>query len=297
MEPEEPKLPDVRPDPDPEPDLPLVKSSVVVQLNDGKQKRFPSLQDYVDQLVEQGIVKDLDDLVANYSHLIGEMFINWVATGQVGCLFAVKLARNPRLNRWVPIVQLGALSHGDSLDEVLNEQLDAVAEHHEAAVLIFPDVVRDADIARLVALLCEGKSGRWYRTEHAKSDNEAVKLVELRWILPSGNSVNLVLGFSSLPTMPVTRRSPFTAMFFRLKDRKRQKEEREDGRMIVHLADLDSTFRPQKWHDIVWERTKAMKKLYVQPELGFAARAKITFTIAADAAKNLPKPRQTTITN
>lgn len=265
-------------------------------MNDGKEKRFPSLQDYVDQLIAQGIVKDVDDLVANYSHLIGELFINWIATGQVGCLFAVKLARKPRENRWVPIVNLGALSHGDRLDEVLNQQLDAVAEHHEAAVLIFPDIKTDTEIAQLVSKLCSGQSGRWYRTEYAPSENDGIKLIELRWILPSNQSVNLVLGFASLPSMPVTRRSPFTALFLRIKDDKRQAHEWEDERMIVHLADLDSTFRPQKWHESVWNTTKAMKLNYVQPELRFAARAKITFAIAsAAAAGELPAPRQTTI--
>jgi hypothetical protein len=134
--------------------------------------------------------------------------------------------------------------------------------------------------------LCASKSGRWYRTDVVKSENESVGLITLRWVLPSGNSVNYVLGFAPLDSMPVTRRSPFTAMFLRVKDEKRTAQELEDGRVIVHLADLDSTYRPQQWHDIVWEKTKEMKANFLQPDSKFTARAKISFSLpAGDCAK------------
>ena len=85
----------VRPDPEPDQQLPTLNKSRNVSLNDGAQRRYPTLADYVKHYVDLGIVRDLDDLVANYRHLIAEIFFQWVSTGQLGCLFAAKLAKNP----------------------------------------------------------------------------------------------------------------------------------------------------------------------------------------------------------
>jgi len=117
----------IRPDPEPSPDLPATKRSKVCPLNDGSHKQYPTLDDYLSHLVHLGIVKDLDDLVHNYGHLIGEIFFNWVQTGQLACLFAVKLAKKPRQNRWLPIVQLDPLKDASGLAALLNTQLDAAS--------------------------------------------------------------------------------------------------------------------------------------------------------------------------
>src|ERR1700683_4467110 len=148
------------PDPEPNPNLPTLNKSKVCPLNDGTERNFPELCDYLQSYVSHGIIKDLDDLVQNYAHLIGEIFFNWVSTGQLGCLFAAKLAKKPRENRWFPIVQLGALSEGNGLGELLNARLDAAGETNEAAVIIFPDVNGQEDIVSLVNALCADPSGR-----------------------------------------------------------------------------------------------------------------------------------------
>src|SRR5271169_2357863 len=102
----------VRPDPVPSPHLPTLKKSGEHTLDDGSSFRYSTLPDYVEHYVSQGLVKDSDDLINNFSHLIPEIFFHWVGTGQLGCLFASFLARKPRENRWVPIVQLNALAMG-----------------------------------------------------------------------------------------------------------------------------------------------------------------------------------------
>jgi hypothetical protein len=81
-------------------------------------------------------------------------------------------------------------------------------------------------------------------------------LIGLRWVLKDDTAVNYVLGFASIPSMPLTRQSPFTALFLRIKDEKRTPSDLEDGRVQVHLADLDSTFGSQAAHDKVLELTK-----------------------------------------
>jgi hypothetical protein len=283
----------IRPDPEPRPDLPTLGQSTVCKLNDGTERQFPALCDYLQHYVSQGIVRDRQDLVENYGHLISEIFFNWVTTGQLACLFAVKLAKKPRENRWFPIVKLEALNDGEQLGPNLSAYLDAASENHEASAIILPDVVGQQDIVKLVNLLCADPEQRWYRTEDGIDKDPSGKLtfVGLRWILKSGASVNYVLGFTDIETMPQTRRSPFTVLFLRIKEDKRTEERREDGRMQVHLADLDSTFTPQKIHDTVAEATKKTRKNLVEPHLNLAARARVTFSIATAEAHELCAPR------
>lgn len=286
----------VRPDPEPAPDLPAIKRSIVVNLNDDTQRTYPSLDDYIEYYVSRGYVKNRQDLIDNYNHLIAEIFFNWLSTGQVGCLFAAMLAKKPRENRWLPIVQVGALAVGDGLGDLLSSRLDAAAENHQAAVAIFPDIITAEQIVDLVCLLCADKSGRWYITNSGIDQGDgSLKLISLRWILPGDKAVNYTLGFASIPTMPITRHSPFTAIFFRIREDKMTPIKHEDGRVQVHLADLDSTLNPQEKHDRVWEATKKHRALHVEPHLTIAARARITFAVSNDLAERLPNPRQVVI--
>jgi hypothetical protein len=287
----------VRPDPEPAAHLPTLKKSAIGVLNDGSKRPYSTRDDYVQYLVSQGIVRNPDDLIQNYSHLIGEIFFQWIATSQLGCLFAAKLAKKPRENRWIPIVQLRALWEGKNLGGLLNAHLDGASATHEAAAIIFPDVNGDEEIVALVNALCSDPSGRWYWTQTGIEPDErrALGLIGLRWILASGGAVNYVLGFASIPTMPFTRQSPFTALFLRIGEQKRTPVHREDNRVQVHLADLDSTFTPQPVHDKIWELTKALRANSVEPQKTAAARARVTFAISTQAMGKLCGPRNVTI--
>lgn len=282
----------VRPDPDPGPPAPTLNKSAVFILNDGGQVRYPTRDDYVDRLVAQGLIKSLDDLIANHAQLIGEIFINWVETGQLACVFASVLAKKPRENRWLPAVFLHALKEGDQLPGLVNAELDAAFDSHEAAVLIFPDIRTGQEIVSLLNLLCGDASGRWYwtSTDIDPDPTGELALVGLRWVLQTDKSVNFVLGFADIPTMPLTRRAPFTALFLRITERKRTPEHKEDGRVQVHLADLDSTLQ-QAVHDRVAEVTAAKRKNYVEPTRSAAARARVAFSLSPREASALCAPR------
>jgi len=190
-------------------------------------------------------------------------------------------------------VQLGALAEGEALGGFLNTQLDAASANHEAAVVIFPDVSGADEIVALVNNLCSDLSGRWYRTDDGIDPDPSglLRLIGLRWVLKEATSVNYVLGFASIDTMPFTRQSPFTALFLRIIEKKRTPAHREDGLVQVHLADLDSTFYPQELHDKVWELTKQYRANHVQPHLAPAARARVTFSVSPEAGKALAPAR------
>lgn len=279
----------VRPDPKPHPDLPNLKKSGARTLNDGRDFRYSTITDYVDHLIAGGHVKDLDDLINNHSHLIAEIFFRWISTGQLGCIFALKLAASPRENRWLPIVVPQAQKEGEKLGSFLNAHLDAAAESHEAAAVILPDVKTEEDIVRLVNTLCGDPSGRWYWTDDGISPDPDgnLKLIGLRWVLQSNTSVNYVLGFAAVKSMPFTRQSPFSALFLRIKDEKMTPKEREGGRIKVHLADLDSRLGSQELHDEYLQLTKPYRANRVEPNMLPVARAKVTFAISPEAARAL----------
>jgi len=73
--------------------------------------------------------------------------------------------------------------------------------------------------------------------------------------------------------------SPFTTLFLRVCEEKRTPSHKGDGRIQVHLADLDSLLTPQAVHDQVWESTKAARANLVEPNRTAAARARVTFSI------------------
>jgi hypothetical protein len=286
----------IRPDPKPNPDLPSLKKSGTHTLNDGHAFHFSTLSDYVDHLVASGFAKDLPDLINNHSHLIAEIFFRWISTGQLGCIFALRLAQSPRENRWLPIV-IPETPKGESLGSFLCANLDAAGESHEAAAVILPYVKTEEDIVAFVNDLCGDPSGRWYWTEDGISPDPSgtVKLIGLRWILKSNESVNYVLGFASVPSMPFTRQSPFTAIFLRIKGDKMTPIEREEGRIKVHLADLDSRLESQELHEKYLELTKPYRANRVEPHMFPVARAKVTFAVSPEAARALCPPRRVEI--
>jgi hypothetical protein len=160
-------------------------------------------------------------------------------------------------------------------------------------VIIFPGVDSQQQIADLINALSSSPSARWYWTTQGiePHPDKSIQLVGLRWVLASGKGVNFVLGFSSLSTMPLTRQSPFTALFLRIRDEKRTPNHKEDGRTQVHLTDLDSTFYPQELHDKIVERTKEYRANRVEAHLLPVARARVTIAITAEAAASLCAPR------
>lgn len=286
-----------KPDPRPDPALPALAKSLKVTLNDGSERSYSTIADYVDAYVRQGRVRDLADLIENHTNLVNEIFFRWVEAGQLGCLFAVKLSRNPRLNRWHSIVISDAVGEGAQLGGLLNSLLDDASASEEAAAVMFPDIQDEDQIVSIVNNLCADPSGRWYWTRDGiKPDpGDEHELIGIRWILKNGSHVNFVLGFADVPSMPLTRRSPFPALFLRITEDKRTEITREDGRIQVHLADLDSTFPTQKIHEAVSDQTKVVRANMVEVHMNNMAKAKVTFSITKKSAERLCPPKTVTL--
>lgn len=146
-------------------------------------------------------------------------------------------------------------------------------------------------------LLCRDASGRWYWTaDGIKPDpTHSLSLIGLRWLLKSNISVNYVLGFASIATMPRTRQSPFVALFLPIREEKLTPCHREDGRIQVHLADLDSMLQPQGKHDTVRDATMKARDNLVEPHMDAAAKARVTFAVSPLSAESLTSPKKVEI--
>ncbi|MDA2933380.1 hypothetical protein MYX82_03450 [Acidobacteria bacterium AH-259-D05] len=269
---------------------------MTVTLSDGTKRSFPTLDDYVAWYVAQGHVDDKKDLTENKVHLIPEIFYDWVRRGQVSCYFAVRLAANAASTfnvakdsvGWDPFVFPHGLEN-PNLAERINAILIETCTISEGVLLIFPGIETAEDLVCLINKLCEDELWSWTRIPW--EGDEKFCLVGLRWLLPSGKSVNHVLGFSSLPSMPITRRAPFTALVLRVRDKKRtQAKQRENDRTPVHLADMKSPFEIKNTHDVIWRLTEEYKSKIIEPEMVPTARARITFSLPLELMEHLCQP-------
>lgn len=255
---------------------------------EGKERVFPTLEDYVEQLIETDYIEAQEGIFQD-SDLVQEIFFSWVKHGQTSCRFARTLAHDPATARWVPIVELDALNR-DELAKFVNERLDQASGDNEAVQLIFPDLETIDDIVRLTNTLCV--NDRWYWTESEMEDPpESTFLLGLRWILPCGRCVNPVIGFAPARTMPLTRRAPFLSLGIRVSNVLRAPEPRKIERNMVqvHLADMDSGL-PKERHDNVWTQTQVEKAKFIKPEMRGAAKARVTFCLPQEYRNAMCEP-------
>lgn len=269
-----------------------VVPSVEVLLNDGSSKLFPCLDDYIQCSLEHGIIKQSSE-IRDDDDLVIDIFRSWVSYGQTSCSFAKKLAVHFDDSQWLLCVEREAETTS-GIGETLCVRLDAAAPQYEAVQFIFPDIETPEQIAHLVNNLCI--SDRWYLSDRDQGiPPEGSRLVSLRWILPSNKSVNHVLGFAPFATTPLTRRAPFVSLALRVHDELRaikpiNERKLEDGRVQVHLADMESGLEGdslKRW----WDRTEIAKQQHVEPHLLPAARARITFCLTDNIEANFVEPR------
>lgn len=283
-------------------DLRNVEYSGTGDLPDGQSFSYPTLDDYVNQLIGQEAIASKSDLLTNPDNdqAIGAILLHWSRFTFAGCLFAAHLAKGHVAAKWnTAIVRLtGPISEfSAAIDSHL---LSACEQKTEAVQLIFPEVFTADELVNLVNLLCAKRNWYWTCVPWRYGDAEA-KLIGLRWTLPSNSRVvNYTLGFAPLETMPLTRRAPFTTLVLRTSDRIRRPPAGTDSsgrkleadRVAVHLADMNSRIRAPERNSRFWTKTKAMKQERVGKDTS-TARARVTFAVPFDQAKELVDPMVT----
>jgi hypothetical protein len=217
---------------------------------------------------------------------ITNAFFGWIRGGGSGCLFAYRFSTDPASpDYWASSVVPGRQDYAQIATDIDAFFQGAIGKA-EAAQVILPGISTPDDIVDLVNALCAMPSWTCSATE-----KDGHLLIGLRWLLPDDRHVNWVLGFADLTSMPVTRRSPYTALIVRLgapgrapaialeKPNEANERQLDRNRIPVHLADM-----AVEWADDlirrVWRGTQKKKAEKIEGDtMAGAAKAKVTFAL------------------
>ena len=250
----------------------MVKKSLEILGNDGQSRAFPTLADFKQQypnLVE-------DD--GNYdSQTVMEVFRQWFISGQSACMFARDMAKRPTAphHDWVSSCVSAPISDG-AMRKMFAQTVEL---HPKASQITFPYARTAEEVAELLGQIT--RQDGWYAVK--LSVVEDVTLIGLRWSGVGKGHVTWVLGFAPLPSMPVTRRAPFTAIILRaVTDYGEIERKTERGRTVVHLADYCTREGGAKW-----DKTREMRRALVEESRNEWAKAKVAFALPSEAIGDL----------
>lgn len=251
----------------------------------GEECSFPTFYDIANHLVATGEIARPEELSAERVDLLGDVFLQWVGSGQLGCLFAMRLARTPDQAGWTSVTP----AVDDGLARRLQPILEAAAGTAEALQIILPGVATAERVVEVINILCRHPGWYWEEIPSTQADASGCFLVGLRWSLPSEGARSWTLGFAPIDSMPFTRRfvgAPFSALVFRTIT----PPPSDDLPGVVHLAYMPTLGAPESYG----EKTSKLKRELVGDAFPDAAKAKVTFSLpmAVRALLVPPRPNQ-----
>lgn len=226
--------------------------------------------------------------------IAADIMSDWLRGGVTGCVFAQvfagslsrksrgKTAKRAELAVLWPYVVFRPLEQ--PLGELIEPVLIDCATYHRLAVVMFPDVRREDEIADIVTLLARHPSWSWKRRDWKSLPREDV-LIGLEWKTPSGH-YSSALGVAPLGTMPFTRRAPFAGVIVWPGSHENeqytywQKKPEEVG-----VADMAHRLN-KATHARYWKQSVANKKRLAQFGEG-AAEHDVTFCLTSVGASRL----------
>lgn len=253
-------------------------------------RRFSSFDDLVQWAVKLGLAASIEDVRSTRRDLWGDLLFEWYTQGQIACVFAQSIARNPQEAQWY-----SAVVEGDWNADHVTGMVDAAAAFGAQALqLIFPGeptVERAIEITH--SLACHP---RWSCVENGWLEGETGDSLQvgIRWIAPHKAYESWALGIASFEPMPFTRRfigAPFLALVLRpappMPDRA-SVPSGITGLQASHLAHIDdglgsNTERREKW----MVGTRKAKRALISPDPMSRARARVTFAFPEWARKEL----------
>ena len=249
-----------------------MRKSLEIAGNDGQAYTFPTLADFRQQY------PDLVEADGSYNPDVAvEVFHQWFRSGQSSCMFAKDMAKAPSASRndWVSICVPARVSDG-AMRRMLTQ---TVGLHPKASQFIFPYAQTAEDVAKVLGQIT--RQDGWYAMRLAVVED--ITLIGLRWSGVGEGYVTWVLGFAPLPTMPVTRRAPFTAIVLRtVTEHGDIARKTERDRTVVHLADYCKRKGGPKW-----ENTSRMRAALVEEPRDKWAKAKVAFALPSEAVGDL----------
>ena len=212
-----------------------------------------------------------------------EDLIGFVRTNQVGCAFAMGIARNPDHEGLHPLIIRAEVG-----DEKLGTSVGILVEGQpKIAVAIFPAV---EDTEQLVALIKQLANLDSWRVEIRDVGDDSYLGVGLRWTMPDGDHESWALGFAPFEHMPLTRRARHVAIVLKadLGEQPFLKRDPSEvsGLRGIHLADLPYGGSVTEYA-ATWRSSVSLRQRALDGFLEKGGKAKVTFTLPVEYRSQL----------
>lgn len=272
----------------------MEKPEVVVQrpkrdvqrLIEGHPSRnFPSFDSVAAWAVSQGYADSVEAVRQRHRELWPDLLYEWYVSGQIACLFAIQLARDWEKARW-----FSALVEGEWDAAIVTAIVDAHLDMGtEGLQLLFPGDGSSEQAVDIVHRLAVHP--RWRCEETGWGDGETGDSVQVgvRWISPDNTYESWAVGIAPFDPMPFTRRfigAPFIALIIRPAPPVTQRAPAPiglGGMPASHLAHMDDDLGDNDTKRIKWAAgTKDAKRALIAPDPLSRARARVTFSFAAE---------------
>lgn len=273
-----------------EPSSPRPPRSVQKGVGPSDRRRFSSFDDLANWAVNLGLAANIKDVRLARRDLWGDLLFEWYTQGQIACVFAQSVARDPHGAQWYSAVVEGEWN----ADHVTGMVDAAAAFGAQALQLIFPgepSVERALEITHSLA-----RHSRWICVENGWLDGETGESLQvgLRWVAPNKAYESWALGIAPFEPMPFTRRfigAPFLALVLRPAPPVPERASVPTGVTGLpasHLAHIDdglgsNSDRREKW----MVGTRKAKRALISPDPMSRARARVTFAFPEWAFKEL----------
>lgn len=236
----------------------------------------PSRSDYEAYLREHSVLNENETLIER-PDLAEPLYRDWQRRPQVACVFARRIATQPRKFNVACVVV--SEDPSNEMTRVIDAAAGSVMKArgtNEALTILLPKLVDSS----LLAAFCKrlgARNGNW-RIEAVPNPSDRLERVHisLRFALRKDVEAE-ILGLGPFTFLPATRRAPITALEMRTKVHGNKKR----GRSAVarsHLADIPWPGAGDAWFDNAWKKSEAARRAILGGD-DSAARARITFAI------------------
>jgi hypothetical protein len=256
----------------------FVRRSVVVG-----RLRFPSRMDYVECLVEHGLVQDEIDLWQK-DELVVAIQNHWHQSGQSGCVFSRYLIRNAVVSGWkARVFHLHSAGERDLERAGLNAILDdeIASQECELLSLLFPAVTTESDLANVLGVLAVLDRSVVLRP---KPHGDLVDF-SIRIHLAKGIQA-WVLGFGPFSFLPTTRQAPVVEVVFRTKTQTQRTTEHSGDLLAVHVADVPLNVKARQFNGL-WSASVCQTGDILGSGDRVFSRARVTFGLPRESLASI----------
>ncbi len=240
--------------------------------------KFPVREDYVTHFLENGLVKDEDEIWSNENY-VNVIHRHWHGQGRNGCIFALLAARRADELGWKNYIvteDIDAIEAGD-LTTIVERQIQEAIDNPNCEILslLFSRVITDEQLVRLIVYLLS-LNNIFLEDEHVINDYITLSV---RVPIQSRNILSWVMAFGPFSYFPQTRQSAITEVAIRVKPKPEIQFKRlSKDYDAAHLADLPVDYKDEVMEQ-TWENTLKRTRIILGGEPDHFSAAKTTFTL------------------